>query len=208
MGFSPRPIPCYGTAMPLAFESTSHGTFAFGFFNIRSDMLLLDNRFFFATGFCALMTDLVGIAADAHEASMDGWIIDRPKDVGDLMGAIRGRRFTGFIGDTYRRYPFPAAPEDFRQAPEGDGTQAEFAAMIERYARRGPIPFEADSKADRVAIGGVEFTVAVFHDLLRYVWRGGYPRWRDEVRPAYVMEMKEILERSASRLFDGIDWEA
>ena len=200
-------IPCYETAMPLAFESTTHGTFAFGFFNVRSDMLLLDNRFFFATDFCARMIALAGLEADAHETAWDAWTIDRPEDVGDLMGAIRGRLYTGFIGDTYRRYPFPVAPEDFRQAPEGNGTQAEFAAMIERYARRGPMNFLASRSADRVSMGGVELTVAVFHDLLRYVWRGGYPRWRGEVRPAYVTEMKETLEKSASRLFDGIDWE-
>ena len=28
--------------MPLAFDSISHGSIAFGFFNIESDMLLLD----------------------------------------------------------------------------------------------------------------------------------------------------------------------
>ena len=193
--------------MPLAFESTTHGTFAFGFFNVRSDMLLLDNRFFFATAFCALMGERAGSEAGARAAALDGWVIDRPEDVGDLMGAIRGRRFTGFIGDTYRRYPFPAAPEEFRQAPEGDGTQAEFAAMIEKYARRAPSPFEADRTAGRVAMGGVEVTVAVFHDLLRYVWRGGYPRWRDEVRPAYVVAMKERIGESARWPFAGIDWE-
>ena len=38
--------------MPLAFDSISHGTIAFGFFNIDSDMLLLDHYFFFATEFC------------------------------------------------------------------------------------------------------------------------------------------------------------
>jgi hypothetical protein len=193
--------------MPLEFESTTHGTFAFGFFNVRSDMLLLDNRFFFATAFCAMMTELAGIDAGSREAALDGWIIERPEDVGDLMGAIRGRRFTGFIGEAYRRYPFPSAPDDFRQEPDGDGTQGEFAAMIDKYARRGPIPFEADRTTGRVAIGGVEVTVAVFHDLLRYVWRGGYPRWRDEVRPAYVVAMKERLEKSARWPFDGIDWE-
>ena len=34
--------------MPLAFESLSHGTVPFGFFNIDSDTLLLDRYFFFA----------------------------------------------------------------------------------------------------------------------------------------------------------------
>ena len=193
--------------MPLAFESTTHGAFAFGFFNIRSDMLLLENRFFFATDFCAWMIRLAGMNPSADAPAMPGWIIDRPEDVGDLMGAIRGRRFTGFIGDTYRRYPFPAAPEEFRQAPEGDGTQAEITAMIEKHARRAPIPFAADHTTGRVAIGGVEITAAVLHDLLRYVWRGGYPRWRDEVRPAYVMEMKAALGKCALWPFGGIDWE-
>jgi len=35
----------------LAFKSLSHGTVAFGFFNIESDLLLLDRRFFFAADF-------------------------------------------------------------------------------------------------------------------------------------------------------------
>ncbi|MGD2186296.1 MAG: hypothetical protein PVI71_09215 [Desulfobacterales bacterium] len=32
--------------MPLAFESLSHGSIAFGFFNIETDMLLLENYFY------------------------------------------------------------------------------------------------------------------------------------------------------------------
>ena len=34
--------------MPLAFKSLSHETIAFGFFNIESDMLILDRYFLFA----------------------------------------------------------------------------------------------------------------------------------------------------------------
>ena len=44
--------------MPLAFESLSHGTIAFGFFNIDSDMLLLEKYFLFATDFCRQILDL------------------------------------------------------------------------------------------------------------------------------------------------------
>jgi hypothetical protein len=193
--------------MPLAFDSTTHGAVAFGFFNVRSDMLLLENRFFFATDFCRLLIELAGTSAAEHAAELDAWTIDRTGDVGDLMGAIHGRRFTGFIGDTYRRYPFPAAPEEFRQAPEGDGTQAEFAAMIEKYARRGRMPFAASRGRGRVSLGGIEVALEVFRDLVRYVWRGGYPRWRDEARPPYVVEMRRALEESASFLFAGIDWD-
>jgi hypothetical protein len=38
--------------MPLAFESMSHGTIAFGFFSIDSDMLLLEQYFLFGSEFC------------------------------------------------------------------------------------------------------------------------------------------------------------
>jgi hypothetical protein len=194
-------------AMPLAFDSTSHGTFAFGFFNIRSDMLLLDNRFFFATDFCAWIARIAAADESAGAPALDGWIIDRREDVGDLHGAIQGRRLTGFIGATYRRYPFPAAPEEFRQAPEGGATQAEIAEMIGRFGRRASFRLAADRAADRVSFDGVEVTGAVLRDLLRYVWRGGYPRWRDELRPAYVVAMKEALAGCAAWPFAGIDWD-
>ena len=55
--------------MPLSFHSLSHGTVAFGFFNIESDMLLLDRYFFFATDFCAHVSDLAESGAPgAYEA--------------------------------------------------------------------------------------------------------------------------------------------
>ena len=42
--------------MPIAFNSLSHGKVAFGFFNIESDMLLLEHDFFFSTVFCEHMS--------------------------------------------------------------------------------------------------------------------------------------------------------
>ena len=38
--------------MPLAFESLNRGTIAFGFFNIDTDLLLLQQYFLFADDFC------------------------------------------------------------------------------------------------------------------------------------------------------------
>jgi hypothetical protein len=192
--------------LPLAFDSTTHGTIAFGFFNIDSDMLLLENRFFFAGDLCALLVALSAEGADEVGGELPGWVIERRSDVGDLMGAIRGSRHVGFIGDTYLRYPFPLAPEDFRQRPEGDRTRDEFAGMIGRYAAPSRIVVTASRSAGAVSIGGIGFTRGGFHELVRYVWRGGYPRWRDEVRPGCVVAMREALDRSASWLFDGIDW--
>jgi len=43
--------------MLLAFDSTSHGRIAFGFFNIESDMLLLDHYFSFASDFCSALSE-------------------------------------------------------------------------------------------------------------------------------------------------------
>ena len=47
--------------MPLAFESLSHRTIAFGFFNIESDMLLLDRYFLFAEDFCCYLKNIAEI---------------------------------------------------------------------------------------------------------------------------------------------------
>ena len=88
--------------MPLGFESTSHGSIAFGFFNIESDMLLLDSLFFFADAFCSAVEQ----AGEHGRAEIDGYRIDEREKIGDLHGAIAGRVFSGFIGSTYRVWPF------------------------------------------------------------------------------------------------------
>jgi hypothetical protein len=183
--------------MPLAFRSTTHGTVAFGFFNIETDLLLLENRFFFATDFAGWVTRLGAVVADRHETTWEVWTIDRREDVGDLLGAIHGIRFTGFIGAVYRRFPFPAEPEGFRQQPEGDRTQGEITALIERWARREVITVAADRNAGEISIGEVGFGVDGFRELVAYLRRGGHPRWRDETPPSYVVAMVRALEAGA-----------
>ncbi len=54
--------------MPLEFQSLSHGPIAFGFFNIESDMLLLEHYFFFASEFCKYISDL----SERKEAQFQG----------------------------------------------------------------------------------------------------------------------------------------
>ncbi len=194
--------------MPLAFKSTSHGTVAFGFFNIDSDMLLLEHYFFFASDFATYMRD----AAKREENTLIeisfaiNDIADRA-DIGDLMGAIHGVRHTGFIGDTYKRFPFPASPQDFKQKPDGFENRALFEDMIESYAMRKEILFVADPAEERVRIGEYIFLRSAFHELVNYVWIGGYPRWKDEIRPDYVLAMKRDVEKSRHWLFEGIDFQ-
>ncbi len=61
--------------MPLAFKSESHGTIAFGFFNIHSDLLLLDHYFMFATDFCETIYEL--ISSEQIKVTVPAYIIEK-----------------------------------------------------------------------------------------------------------------------------------
>lgn len=190
--------------MPLAFHSLSHGEVAFGFFNIDTDMLLLDVHFFFGDDFSAAVSELASLDWDGPaRVSVDAYTLDRSR-VGNLIGAIHGIEFRGFIGDVYKRFPFPTEEDKFRQQPEGSETRGVIEEMIRPYAGRSTISIICDDRRLTVDIGGYLFERAVFHDLILYVWRGGYPRWRDGLRPSYVMEMMQAAERSRNLLFRGL----
>jgi hypothetical protein len=192
--------------MPLAFDSISHGPIAFGFFNIDSDMLLLDRYFFFATEFCGHIRKIAEYTGPLpYEASWEVYDIPDPADIGDLMGAIHGVRYTGFIGKVYLMFPFPERPEEFKQKPEGYLTRANMVAIIEKLARTVEIPVSIDCKAGEVSIGPYRFTMAAFQELIRYVWQGGYPRWRDEIRPDYVLAMREAIRCSSCQILNGLE---
>lgn len=191
--------------MPLAFESLSRGTVAFGFFNIETDLLLLQQYFFFADDFCKL---LVRMAEDkGQEPFQTAWqvySIDEPGKVGDLMAAIHGIRYTGFIGEVYKRFPFPKREADFKQKPEGFQNRAWVISLLEKWAVSETIPVTVDQEKETVSISEYLFTKTVFHQLVQYVWVGGYPRWKDGIRPDYVMEMKSSLEKASAGLMRGL----
>ena len=191
--------------MPLAFDSISHGTIAFGFFNIDSDMLLLDRHFFFAPEFCShIMAIAENRVPGPYERSWDVYHISDPEDIGDLMGAIHGIRYTGFIGEVYLKFPFPEKPEDFKQRPEGYRTQPDMKEIIKKFAQSARIAIVIDQETEQVSIGSYRFTKASFQELIRYVWQGGYPRWKDEVRPDYVVAMKETIALSSCQILRGL----
>jgi len=191
----------YSMYMPLAFQSISHGEIAFGFFNIETDMLLLNNYFFFASEFChSISTWASHTTVSSGSITWDGYVLSH-KDIGNLMGAIHGFDMSGFIGDTYTLFPFPKDPSLFKQNPEGYKTQETIKGLIERYAHTTTIPVREDRYNNTVLIGEYLFSKEVFHELLNYVWLGGYPRWKDEIRPPYVIEMKEAIIHSTHPLF-------
>ena len=122
--------------MPLSFRSKHHGNIAFGFFNIESDMLLLEKYFFFADRFCEWMIELSTQGNEAYTGlNCTVFHISDPHDIGDLMGAIHGMRFTGFMGPLYRRFPFPKDPLDFKQNPEGFQTRESVTSEMKPFAQ-------------------------------------------------------------------------
>lgn len=193
--------------MPLAFESLSHGTIAFGFFNIESDMLLMDHFFFFTDDFCKNVEKIAVTPPDQDfEDVWKTFHIADLKSIGDLHGAIHGARYSGFIGEVYRRFPFPQKEEEFRQKPDGHTTRPVMEEIIQQYAQTVEIKVTV-ADTGMIDIGSYRFTRDGFHELIKYVWRGGYPRWKDGIRPASVISMKEVLFRNPRGLFSGIRFE-
>lgn len=190
--------------MPLSFLSLSHGEIPFGFFNIESDLLLLSRVFFFAADFCRAVTGLSSQSPQADRAAaLTGYHLN-PGDIGDLHGAIQAVRFTGFIGEIYRLFPFPEDPRNFKQNPEGYRTRERVERIVQGYSPKRSIFFGLEQGGQSIRIGDVRFDREGFGRLLRYVWLGGYPRWRKGIRPAYVQAMKEAVELSDNPLLKGM----
>ena len=191
--------------MPLAFESLSRGTVAFGFFNIDTDLLLLQQYFLFADDFCRHLVRMAeDKGQDPFQTAWQVYSIDEPGKVGDLMAAIHGIRYTGFIGEVYKRFPFPKREADFKQKPEGFQNRAWVISLLEKWAVSETTPVTVDQEKETVSISEYLFTKTVFHQLVQYVWVGGYPRWKDGIRPDYVMEMKSSLEKASAGLMRGL----
>ncbi|MFH1488666.1 MAG: hypothetical protein ABII06_07170 [Pseudomonadota bacterium] len=60
-----------------------------------------------------------------------------------------------------------------------------------------------DEAGLKIQIKDLVFTREVFYELLRYVRLGGYPRWKDNFRPGYVLEMGAQIKKGSNPLFSG-----
>lgn len=190
--------------MPLSFKSDSHGTIAFGFFNIETDLLLLENYFFFAENFCKGMIEMAAQTNGGQKRiQLPVYYIADPEDIGDLMGAIHGVRFKGFIGTVYTLFPFPEDEKAFKQNPKGYQTRKRVIDQIEPVAEKKALTIEI-FEAGQGHIGPYRFSARVFRELIQYVWQGGYPGWKEEIRPPYLLEMKETLQKSPAPFFKGV----
>lgn len=194
--------------MPLAFESLSHGTIAFGFFNIETDLLLLERYFFFADSFCVNIGNIPILKRnETFSTTWQVYLIDSVEKIGDLMGAIHGERYMGFIGEVYQRFPFPTSPSEFKQKPQGFRNRAAIEAIVEKYGGLAEIQFKIEKAAQEFMIGDYKINRSVFLDLIQYVWRGGYPRWKNEEKPTYLIELKNMLDQNADQLFAALNWD-
>jgi len=191
--------------MPLEFESVSHGTIAFGFFNIATDMILLNHYFLFAEDFCHSLSIIAeSPSPETLKTTWDICMIEQREKIGNLMGAIYGTDHRGFIGEVYQRFPFPKKKEEFKQKPDGFKRRSEIEEIIQKYSKRVALTIGIDPNKDQVAIGEYVFRRSSFQELVRYVWLGGYPRWQDGIRPDYVLVMMEKIEQSGNFLFEEL----
>lgn len=192
--------------MPLEFHSLSHGPIAFGFFNIETDLLLLEKYFFFAPSFCEMVkTIALGNDYKADHVALPGYVIDRFEDIGNLSGAIQGNDFHGFIGAVYRLFPFPENPAEFKQKANGKADRVAIEAIMMRWGRSIDISVQVETKSPRIAIAEFVLSKTTLQELVLYVWRGGMPRWQDNSRPDYVEEIKDVINGSVSPLFKGFE---
>jgi hypothetical protein len=190
--------------MPLSFESVSHGELAFGFFNVETDMLLLNDYFFFASDFCRHVTDLARQHSDKpYRAAWNAYVMPY-ESIGNLHGSIAGADLSGFIGAVYRLFPFPKKLAAFKQNPEGHSTRERIEALATTFVPAQRIPVMVNPNGEFIAIGNYAFNRPQFQALLVYVCLGGYPRWKDDMRPAYVLEMAAAAEASLHPLFAGV----
>lgn len=186
--------------MPIGFNTQSHGEIPIGFFNIDTDMLLMNKYFVFVSDFCNW---IIGWTKETGDLSIEQefYMIERPEDIGNLMGAITGELFTGFIGEVYKKYPFPKKPEDFRQKPEGYNNRAVVEKIVKKYGSEKSIKISTNEKEQTITIGEYIFTSDQFHEVMYYIWRGGMPKWTEDKMPKYVEEMMKAVMTSKNWLF-------
>jgi hypothetical protein len=169
-------------------------------------MLLCDRYFIFADEFCNYVRDITeNVGMQTYQAIWQVRIIQTPEAIGDLMGAIHGIRYTGFIGELYRLFPFPPRAQDFKQNPQGFQTQSQVADIIANYAEPLDIRVAVQNAGGEIKVGDYRFNNTQFQELIDYVWRGGYPRWKDDIRPAYVSAMRDNIMRNCQGIFEGIN---
>jgi hypothetical protein len=185
--------------MPLGFNTLNRGVIAFGFFNVQIDMLLCDRYFTFASDWCEWVIDWA--TTEPEPLVNKKMYVAEYRDMGNLGLAIQGVDTSGLIGKTHIPWPFPRRQEDFKQQPEGWQNRAQAEEIAREFADFRDVPYRFDKELGTVGVGDYTFDKLGFRELILYVWRGGMPMWRDEVRPQYVLDMMDAVKKSQVWLF-------
>lgn len=179
--------------MPLLFNSLNQGVVSFGFYNIETDGLLLGQHFFFCTDFCTAAKALFGKPlAETANTTLSGHVFHDPQRVGDLKGAIEGSHHSGFLGELYRMWPFPAAPKAFRQKLHCFENRLKTSYLLERMADSVEIQVAREAHFRRVTVGPYHFSHDGFARLLQYIVWGGYPTWEDHEESQLPEELRGV----------------
>ena len=186
--------------MPIAFPSNSHGQIPIGFFNIETDMLLMDHYFFFSTDFCDWVIEWAG-TNDIKQDEKTIYTIKERETIGNLSGAIHGYEFTGFIGEVYKQFPFPENPAGFKQKPYGTRNRTTVEQTIQTFAKPMKVPIVFHQEDRSIDIGDYTFSLEVFHDIIRYIEAGGMPGWLNGRPPNYVTRMMDHMAITHHRHF-------
>lgn len=174
--------------MPIAFPSNSHGQIPIGFFNIETDMLLMDHYFFFSTDFCEWVIEWAG-TADIKQDEKTIYTIKEREMIGNLSGAIHGYEFKGFIGEVYKLFPFPKDPSGFKQKPYGTRNRATVERTRQPFAEQMRVPIIFHQENLTIGFGDYSFSAKVFSDIIGYIEAGGMPGWLSGQAPDYVTRM-------------------
>ncbi len=178
--------------MPISFPSKSHGQIPIGFFNIETDMLLLDRYFFFSTDFCAWVTEWSSAGDFGHDEKTV-YVIRQRERIGNLSDAIHGYEFTGFIGAVYKLFPFPKSRSGFKQKSDGTQNRPAVETAIQAFAVPLKIPVVFSRESRTVGFGDYAFSAEVFQEIIRYIESGGMPGWLNGRPPDYVTRMMAQL---------------
>jgi hypothetical protein len=195
--------------MPLGFHSLNQGEIAFGFFHIETPLLLLDNRVFWCSDFCAAFNQLT--LADENEpfrSSIDGHLFHSRAEYGDLQEAIAGVNHDGFIGSLYALIPFPTTREAFVQKTAGQLTNATVLEQVSKFAEAYAMKITAEQDTGLFTFDDVEFEPGTLRQLIEYIWRGGMPGWENGMRPAFLDGYADLWRQSDSPWVTGMPFDA
>jgi len=186
--------------MPISFSSKSHGRIPIGFFNIETDMLLMDRYFFFCPDFCEWIIEWADTGEFSRNPKMV-YTIQQREMIGSLSGAIYGYEFTGFIGEIYKLFPFPESRSGFKQKPYGTQNRQAVEKTIQPFAVQLKIPIVVHRESLTINFGDYIFSTEVFQEIIGYIEAGGMPGWLNGQPPDYVSKMMAQLAITRHRHF-------